>query len=206
VQTGVHRVSFHDQFGVVRVGGQNRDRHESERLGHGAVDIGSPHGEGTPIYAATAGQVPFEFVIGENNDHAPGAGSRNASGNYVVIVNPDGYLFYYFHMQFPPMVAPGDRVRPGQLLGFMGNTGLLERNPRGAPIHLHFQVVNHFHGHPRGEEWYGEMRFAIKGRNIDPFPELARLARAIPGVVETGRRRPPQGFIFPGQDEDERED
>jgi murein DD-endopeptidase MepM/ murein hydrolase activator NlpD len=193
VQTGHHRVSFNDQFTVVRVGGQNRDRDESERLGHGAVDIGST--EGTRVFAATSGQVPYELVLGSNNDRVPGSGTRNGSGNYVIIVNRDGYLFYYFHMQLPPLVAPGDRIASGQQIGFMGNTGLRDRNPN-APVHLHFQAVSHFHGHPRADEWYRDMRFGIKGRNLDPFPELDRLAVAIPGAVQVGLRRPPRGVII----------
>ena len=155
-------------------------------LEHGGVDLGAP--AGTPILAATGGQVPNEVVIG--GDTVPGSGTRRSSGNYVVVVDSHGYFFYYFHLQ-SSTVSPGDRVTVGQLIGRMGNSGLAHRS-RSAPVHLHFQAVNSLHHHGSSEEWYRDMCFPVRNlNNLDPFPELARLAATIPGASRT--RSPVQG-------------
>ncbi len=54
-------------------------------------------------------------------------------GNYVCIKAPDGRLYYYCHMRSRAVKA-GDRVREGDKLGVMGNTGY------SFGAHLHFEV------------------------------------------------------------------
>lgn len=76
-------------------------------------------------------------------------------GNYVLI---DGTKtsqdYFYAHLIAPAEVGDGDRVRTGQEVGRIGQTG----NAAGTPCHLHFEV--HVHGEP-----------------IDPEPLLRRWDR-----------------------------
>ncbi|PPK61205.1 M23 family metallopeptidase [Actinokineospora auranticolor] len=47
-----------------------------------------------------------------------------------------GYKTYYFHMTAEPKVKDGQRVKQGQLLGYVGDTGQAKGNP-----HLHYTVT-----------------------------------------------------------------
>ena len=85
---------------------------------HDGIDMGCP--QGTPIYAARGGQI----TIAQWSDSA---------GNYVQINHGDGFRSVYMHM-VEYVVSAGDYVAPGQLIGFVGNTGL----SKGA--HLHFGI------------------------------------------------------------------
>jgi murein DD-endopeptidase MepM/ murein hydrolase activator NlpD len=61
---------------------------------------------------------------------------KNILGNHVVVRHRDGRYATYAHMQKGSVtVDVGDRVRPGQTLGKLGNTG-----NTSAP-HLHFQIT-----------------------------------------------------------------
>ncbi len=63
------------------------------------------------------------------------ADTDGPAGTCVAIDHGDGYLSRYFHMEEGTLrVAPGDRVREGAYLGWMGRTG------RATGEHLHFQV------------------------------------------------------------------
>lgn len=62
---------------------------------------------------------------------------ETADGNYVVIRIDRGHYAFYAHMQLGSLrVSVGDRVRPGQVLGRLGNTGNTD-----AP-HLHFHIMD----------------------------------------------------------------
>ena len=63
-------------------------------------------------------------------------GFTNAvAGNYVVIDHGNGEFSVYCHMKEGSLrVKPGDKVKKGQVIGQVGNTG-----NSGAP-HLHFQI------------------------------------------------------------------
>ena len=72
----------------------------------------------------------------------------NSYGNYVKIKHPNGYYTLYAHMQYKSVtVKTGDKVKKGQVIGYMGNTG----HSYGG--HLHFEVI-------KGNE------------KIDPYPYL----------------------------------
>ena len=169
VQTGHARVSFYDQFTVTR---------RSSGRGHGGIDIGSRIN--TRIVAATSGHVPNSCVIG--GDTVPGCGYRRSSGNYVVIVDPRGYFFYYFHLEKLVQVSPGQAVESGRLIGTMGNSGLTHRSAN-APVHLHFQAVNHLRRHRQHEQWYRDLVFPVRNlNNLNPYRELERLALRLRGA------------------------
>lgn len=86
---------------------------------------------GTPILAAGKGTVSF-------------AGRRGAYGNFIRIAHPNGYESAYAHMQrFAPDMRVGKRVRQGDVIGYVGTTGL------SSGPHLHFEVrVNRRHVDP----------------------------------------------------------
>lgn len=86
---------------------------------HNGVDMACP--EGTPIYASRGGQVSVA------------AYQANGAGNYVQINHGDGFRSMYMHMTHY-VVSQGQYVAPGQLIGYVGNTGL----SKGA--HLHFGI------------------------------------------------------------------
>ncbi len=74
---------------------------------------------GTPLHAVASG------VVGEST-----AGSW--AGNHVVIHLANGGSVLYAHMT-SKSVSPGDVVKPGQLIGYSGETG------RAFGCHLHFE-------------------------------------------------------------------
>ena len=55
-------------------------------------------------------------------------------GNYVVINHHDGFSSVYMHMSYY-VVSAGEQVRAGQVIGYVGSTGLSE-----GP-HLHFGIM-----------------------------------------------------------------
>ena len=78
---------------------------------------------GTPILAAGNG------VIEE-------AGRKGYNGNYVRIRHANGYQTAYSHMsRFAPGAALGVKVRQGQVIGYIGTTGL------SSGPHLHFEIL-----------------------------------------------------------------
>ena len=86
---------------------------------HQGVDLAGP--EGTPIYAARSGRVTV-------------AGWGNAAGYYVTINHLDGFSSIYMHLS-SYCVSSGATVSQGQLIGYMGNTGV------STGSHLHFGIA-----------------------------------------------------------------
>jgi len=119
-------------------------------FGTGAAAFGGGRGHqgqdvfaecGTPIVAARGGRVKVKQYEGR-------------AGNYVVIDGAaTGVDFAYMHLRDEALVDEGDRVRTGQLIGFVGDTG------RADGCHLHFEMWT-------GPGWYAG------GAPFDPLPEL----------------------------------
>ncbi len=87
---------------------------------HKGVDWAAP--TGTPIMAAFDGVIAFQ---------GDGAGY----GNLVKISHPDGRETRYAHMsKFAPNTAVGTTVKAGDVIGYVGTTGL------STGPHLHFEV------------------------------------------------------------------
>ncbi|HET9936151.1 MAG TPA: M23 family metallopeptidase [Methyloceanibacter sp.] len=88
---------------------------------HNGVDWAAP--TGTPIAAAGDGTV--EQV-----------GGRGGYGNYVRLRHANGFSTAYGHMsRYAAGVAPGVTVKQGQIIGYVGSTGL------STGPHLHFEVL-----------------------------------------------------------------
>ncbi|MBK5132765.1 peptidoglycan DD-metalloendopeptidase family protein, partial [Enterococcus faecium] len=85
---------------------------------HRGIDLAAAQGE--PIYASKAGTVvKAEF--------------HPSWGNYVAIEHEDGTTALYAHQQ-EYQVKMGDKVKQGQIIGYVGSTG----NSTGS--HLHFEL------------------------------------------------------------------
>jgi murein DD-endopeptidase MepM/ murein hydrolase activator NlpD len=112
--------------------GTSINRFGAPRSGHThkGQDVLAP--AGTRLVAARGGRVTHRAFQG-------------AAGNYLVIAADDGTDHVYMHLQGPARVSPGARVRAGEPIGRVGQTG-----DATAP-HLHFEIwTAHWYdgGHP----------------------------------------------------------
>jgi murein DD-endopeptidase MepM/ murein hydrolase activator NlpD len=88
---------------------------------HTGVDWAAPRG--TPIYASGNGIVSI-------------AGWESGYGKYVRLRHTNGYETAYGHMSaFARGIQPGTRVRQGQIIGYVGSTGL------STGPHLHYEIL-----------------------------------------------------------------
>ncbi|MBQ9353115.1 M23 family metallopeptidase [Phyllobacterium sp.] len=88
---------------------------------HTGVDWSAPRG--TPIIAAGNGVVER-------------AGWTNGYGNQTVLRHSNGYESSYSHQNaIAAGVTPGAKVRQGQVIGYLGSTGL------STGPHLHYEVI-----------------------------------------------------------------
>lgn len=78
---------------------------------------------GTPILAAGRGLIEE-------------AKRKGTYGNYIRIKHANGYQTTYSHMRnFAPGMRPGVNVRQGQVIGYVGTTGL------SSGPHLHYEIL-----------------------------------------------------------------
>jgi murein DD-endopeptidase MepM/ murein hydrolase activator NlpD len=88
---------------------------------HKGVDFGAP--TGTPIYAAGSGTI-IEI------------GRKGAYGNYIRIRHNGEYQTAYAHMsKFAKGLRKGDKVKQGDVIGYVGTTG------RSTGPHLHYEIM-----------------------------------------------------------------
>ncbi len=95
---------------------------------HTGIDFRAKPGDN--IYATADGVINKAFYNG-------------SYGNFVMIDHENGYSTAFSHMK-NFLVRPGEKVRRGQHIGFVGNTG------RSTGPHLHYEVT-------------------LDGETIDPF-------------------------------------
>ncbi len=86
---------------------------------HNGIDMACS--QGTPIYATRAGKVTRT------------AYQAGGAGNYVSINHLDGFSSIYMHMTHY-VVSAGQTVSQGQLIGYVGSTGI------STGPHLHFGI------------------------------------------------------------------
>lgn len=97
---------------------------------HAGVDWSAPRG--TPIIAAGNGTVTD-------------ARWNSSYGRWTRIQHANGYVTTYAHQtRFAEGIVPGAEVRQGQVIGYIGSTGL------STGPHLHYEVL-------------------VNGRNVDPM-------------------------------------
>ena len=120
---------------------------------------------GTPIYAATDGRVEF-------------AGRHGGHGNFVRLRHAGNMGTGYAHMS-RIAVSAGQNVRRGQVIGYVGSTGL------STGPHLHYEMY-------RGSQTVdpASVRFVtraeLSGRELADFrAQLQRLQQVAPGAALT---------------------
>jgi len=87
---------------------------------HKGVDFAAPRG--TPVRAVASGKVEF-------------AGRQGGYGNFVCIDHPGPYDTAYAHLdRIAKGLRQGDLVERGQIIGYVGDTGL------ATGPHLHFEL------------------------------------------------------------------
>lgn len=128
---------------------------------HSGVDYGAAYG--TPIYAVADGRVSF-------------AGRHGGHGNFVRLEHGGGIGTGYGHMS-RIAVRSGTTVRAGQVIGYVGSTGL------STGPHLHWEA---YRGNRKVDPL--SIRFVsqpqIDGKELASFKQrLAQLTRIEPGAA-----------------------
>ncbi len=149
-------------------------------------DVSYHHGDdilgrlGQPLVACASGTV---FSVGWNK----------IGGNRLWLLDDQGNQFYYAHLSaFSTAATNGARVKKGQVIGFMGNTGDAE----GGPYHLHFEI------HPVGFLFKGYDGAVDPTRYLNGWKHEQSLPFPIPGgwvpAIPGGRLPPEPGAILLG--------
>lgn len=115
---------------------------------HSGTDFAAPYG--TPVIAAGSGVIKQ-------------AGPNGGYGNWVLIQHDPKISTGYAHLaRFAPGIRPGARVRQGQVIGFVGSTGL------STGPHLHYEL--HSGGRPVNPITHrATVRGALAGKDLDRF-------------------------------------
>lgn len=125
-----------------------RDTYNSARSGgrlHDAIDIHAPRG--TPVRATADGII--------RKLH-----SSDRGGHSLYQMDDDGRTrYYYAHLdQYAEGIVEGRRVRRGEVIGYVGDTG----NAQPGDYHLHFSIAILHHS----SRWW-------EGTNVNPYDVLA---------------------------------
>jgi murein DD-endopeptidase MepM/ murein hydrolase activator NlpD len=116
--------------------------------GHMGTDYAAPIG--TPVHAAGDGRVSF-------------AGLRGGYGNAVVLAHTSSVSTLYGHMsRFARNVHVGSHVQQGEVIGYVGMTGL------ATGPHLHYEyLVNGVHKNPQTVQLPGAE--ALRAETLQKF-------------------------------------
>jgi murein DD-endopeptidase MepM/ murein hydrolase activator NlpD len=128
---------------------------------HSGIDFGAPHG--APIYSATDGVIAY-------------AGRKGGYGNFVQVNHGGGIATGYGHMS-RIVARPGQRVRQGQIIGYVGSTGL------STGPHLHYELYrNGATVNPLSVTF--TQRAQLSGGDLTRFrAQLAKLKAVKPGAA-----------------------
>ena len=142
---GGHRTAIYTVGGAARIPG--RFAIDWIRLsGDGTIDRRTPrppdwNGYGAEVLAVADATVAAAVDDMPDNTDPPAADAppitlATASGNHVALDLGDGRFAFYEHLQHRSVrVAPGDRLKRGDVIGRLGNSGSSSIGP-----HLHFHV------------------------------------------------------------------
>lgn len=145
---------------------------------HAAHDI---HGDrGASIYAVEDAEVLHHNI-----------GREDPDGGWLIKLRalnpgPAGEIrtYYYAHLNEPAFYERGDRVRAGDIIGVMGDSG----NARGHGVHLHFQaleVAGRYGTVP--VDVYEEMLEALEVQEgVTPDRELVAVETRLHGLSSAG--------------------
>jgi murein DD-endopeptidase MepM/ murein hydrolase activator NlpD len=128
---------------------------------HRGIDFHAPYG--SPIYAVSDGRVEF-------------AGRHGGHGNFVKLGHGGGLETGYAHLS-RIAVSPGERVRRGEVIGYVGSTGL------STGAHLHFEVYRNGQSVNPASVTYVN-RAQLSGAQLAAFRStLAELQKVKPGAA-----------------------
>jgi len=114
---------------------------------HTGVDWAAPYG--TPIFSSGNGVI----------EKAEWSGGY---GKYIRVKHPNGYETAYGHMSaYAKGMEPGKHVRQGQIIGFIGSTGL------STGAHVHYEIL-------------------VNGRFVDPMRVKLPRGRSLEGPLLAG--------------------
>jgi len=114
---------------------------------HTGVDWATPYG--TPIFASGNGVIDR-------------IGWEGGYGKYISIKHPNGYETAYGHMSaYAKGMDTGKRVRQGQVIGYVGSTGL------STGAHVHYEIK-------------------VNGRFVDPLRVRLPRGRSLEGSLLAG--------------------
>ena len=114
-------------------------------------DYGAPRAAPDGTTATTSSRRSACPVLAVADGVLSKVGVNTLGGNRLWLTDDLGNAYYYAHLSgYAPSVADGVRVRGGEIIGFVGNTG----QAITTPPHLHFEI------HP------GD------GASVDPYPYL----------------------------------
>ncbi len=134
---------------------------------HAGVDFAA--GYGAPIYAATDGVISY-------------AGRKGGNGKFVRIRHGNGLSTGYSHMS-RIAARNGQRVRRGQVIGYVGSTGL------STGPHLHYSLYRNGRTINPLSIRFTE-RAQLAGRDLANFrTKLARLKSVKPGAALSSLRK-----------------
>lgn len=150
----------------------------NRRAPHVGVDYAAD--TGTPVWAAADGVVSH-------------VGYNARAGNMVKVRHADEYETVYAHLsRFAARLRPGDRVEQGDVIGFVGSTGM------STGPHLHYGLKHRGeYIDPLGRDW--SRGRSLSGRALRDFQRrqsqlAARLAEvpmpAVTAEPETGEEQP----------------
>ena len=116
--------------------------------GHMGTDYAAP--TGTPVHAAGDGRVSFE-------------GTRGGYGNAIVLAHSNSISTLYGHMsRFATHVHQGSHVSQGDIIGYVGMTGL------ATGPHLHYEyLLNGVHMNPQTVKLPGAE--PLRAESMDKF-------------------------------------
>jgi murein DD-endopeptidase MepM/ murein hydrolase activator NlpD len=110
---GVTASQLANSYGAPRDGGRRK---------HRGIDIKAPRG--TKVVAVADGEISY-------------VGTQNKAGRSVWLVTEAGVSFFYAHLdRWANGIREGQKVRKGDTLGYVGNSG----NARRSAPHLHFTI------------------------------------------------------------------
>ena len=131
--------------------------------GHRGLDLVGPNYTLDDIVSYANGTVN---MVTNGYGNGQGEGVNWAYGNFVKIINDDGTVCLYAHMEYTS-VKVGQRVSKGQVIGRMGNSG----NSYGGHLHWEYWTKNDYYS------------------NIDPSPYLSPKEIVLPTSVERDKNK-----------------
>jgi len=137
------------------------------RMPHYGVDYGAP--VGTPVHATADGVVTW-------------VGRKGGAGKMVTIRHPNAYETNYLHLsRYAAGIRRGVRVRQGQVIGYVGQTGY------ATGPHLDYRIRHN-------GRWINPLRLASPpARPLEPGQRARFLQHALAVTLVLEGQEPPRG-------------